>query len=430
MDTATPGDEIQSNRELLNTTVSKWQSGIKVSKRDNGHSFSSLAESAQTDIPSNRFDDSVATSKSTESTMSLGAEARNPEEPKEAGNPDPLEIESKVYVLPPPPTKNLSIATDDAKRMVSAMIADDEETIRELLQTYDVECKDDNGFTPLILAARYKNENIVKLLLEKGANPGVKDFELRTTLHWLPSPLPEAGEVPISETLIDLLLKNRPPLDVSDIDGVTPLMEACRAGEKLLATKLINHGANVREVSFQKFTPLHYAAFWGRAQMIPLLIASGAMLEAKASTLAYTPLHQAAMGHSDSSDTVEQLLLAGAYKEARTRDSFRTPLLIAITSHSKACVASLLKSGADIEASDYGELRPLHVAAQQGQLEIVKALLDHGANPTIRTRGSLLVMGDKPSGMKTSDDVSRGMRSAIRSLLKDAEKTWKQSGKK
>ena len=461
---STRGGEIQSDHKPSNGTVSQWQTGISVSKKDDTHSSSSLADSAETDVASIVFDKSVATSKSIEPTTSPGVEATTPKELKEAGNPDVPKIESRVDVSPALRMEDLSIATDDAKSMVSAIIAGDEEKILELLQTYDIERKDDDGLTPLILAARYRNENVVRLLLEKGANPGAKDSKHGgTTLHWLCAPLPEAGEVPISETLVDLLLRIRPPLDVPDDEGRTPLMTACKAGEQLLATKLIHHGANVRAVNVYGRTPLYYAAYHGRAQMIPLLIVNGAELEARSIPLDNTPLHVAAMGQSDSPNTVKQLLLAGADKEAISKSSQSTPLLLAIIHHNKACVASLLKSGANIEATNAGGLRPLHIAAQHGQLEIVEALLDHGAdvealinqsgqrplhvatekgqleivkafldqgaNPTRRTFGGLLV-GDKPLGIKMSDDVSYAQRNAITLLLKEAEKAWKRSGKK
>lgn len=463
---STPGNEIQSNHDVLNDTESQWQSGIDVSKGNDTHSSLSPTDCATRDMDSIVIDESVATGKSTDPTMSLDVEATTLTELEEAGDLDSLNIESKSDLLPALQTEDLSIAKDDAKPLRSAIVTGDEEKLRELLQFHDIEQKDDKGHTPLTLVARCRNENIVRLLLEKGVNLGAIDLEGSTTLHLLSSPFRHAAVVLISETLIDLLLRDCPPLDVPDEIGFTPLMCACQAGEQLLATKLIHHGANVRAVTlkestpFRGSTPLHFAALYGRAQIIPLLIANGAKLEARTFGTDFTPLHNAASGEADSSDTVEQLLHAGADKEARTWDR-RTPLLIAIMCKKKACVASLLKSGADIEASagawrplhfatrsgqleivktllDHGAKieekspmdgqRPLHLAACYGYLEIIKALLDHGANPTARTSG--LILGEKPSGMTTAGDVSSTQRNTLRALLKEAEKAWKRSGKK
>lgn len=277
------------------------------------------------------------------------------------------------------------------------------------------------------MAARYRNENIVRLLLEQGANPDAKCHGGHTTLHRL-ALLPG---VPISETLIDLLLKDRPPLDVPNDEQETPLMIACQHGEPLLAMKLIRHGANIRAIDQHGWTPLHWAAAAGDggAPIIPQLIANGAELEAKTESLKKTPLHIAARAEYDSSDTIEQLLLAGADKDAGAGYyPFETPLLEAVQGHNKACVASLLKFGANIEANDFETgRRPLHIAAKHGQLEIVKMLLNHGANPTAKTTK---FVGSKPSGMSMKYDVSSTQKEAIRTLLKKAEMTWKQSVKK
>ena len=143
--------------------------------------------------------------------------------------------------------------------------------------------------------------------------------------------------------------------------------------------------------------------------------------------LSRTPLHQAACSLSDSSDTLEQLLLAGADKEARSQYSWRTPLQLAVKSNNKACVTHLLKSGVNIDASDTDGYTSLHDAARRGQLEIVAALLDHGANPTIKT--SRLQLGTKPSGVAISD-VPTAQKEKIRTLLREAEKAWKRSGRK
>ncbi|KAF6241888.1 hypothetical protein HO173_000600 [Letharia columbiana] len=162
--------------------------------------------------------------------------------------------------------------------------------------------------------------------------------------------------------------------------------------------------------------------------MIPLLLANGAALEAQTpESLSRTPLHQAVCSLSDSSDTVEQLLLAGADKEARSQYSWQTPLQLAVKSNNKACVTHLLKSGVNIDASDTDGYTSLHDAARRGQLEIVEALLDHGANPTIKTSR---LLGPKPSGVATDSDVPTARKEKIRTLLKEAEKAWKRSGGK
>lgn len=486
-------DDIQSKSNPLNETVSQWRSSIKIDELDDTQSSANPTESAEADVPSVLFDKNDVASKSTELTASLGAEVTVPREGSEETNPDPTGNEVDQHTVLQADdlsssTKNTKSMTMD-KVMESAITAGDEAKTRELLaQFYNVNCKGEDGITPLLLAARYRHENIVRLLLGQGANPRARCDKGRTTLHWLDS----VPEEPVSETLIDLLLEDRPPFEVPDGRGVTPLMVACRLGELLLATRLVRHGADLRATNSASDTALHYAAFFGKAHLISLLIDYGAEIEAKNSQ-GCTPLHDAVGSSSDPFDTVDQLLQAGANKEAMTKDSRFRPLHLAILNHNEACVSCLLQSGANIEGEDRYGLRPLHAAAQEGQLkfvevlldqganikatmnrgwtalhlaasngqleiikallehganveavgyeglrplhhaastgclEIVKALLEHGANPTAKT--SKLV-GSRPSNLRMIDSVPSAQERAVRTLLKEAEKTWKVSNKK
>lgn len=53
--------------------------------------------------------------------------------------------------------------------------------------------------------------------------------------------------------------------------------------------------------------------------------------------------------------------------------------LAVICGHVKV-VKMLIDSGANIEATGWNELTPLHYAAKEGHNEVVKMLLQHGAN--------------------------------------------------
>ena len=484
--------DAQSNSNPLKETIAQWQASIEDHKSDDTQSSSIPTDHARTDMTSVVLDDSFDTSKSTGPAASSVAEANIPQKPKGELNPDSAKIGSGDVGLAPFQPEALENATDGAKSMIfdenflSVIVAGDEEKTREFLaRKYDVNCKGDDGITPLLLAARHKRENILRMLLEQGANPRARDIEGQTTLHQLTM----LREIPISETLIDLLLRDRPPLDISDSMGNTPLMFACASGENLLARKLISHGADVCAAKLNDgVTPLHYAVFNGNVQIIPLLITNGADPGAKRES-GYTPLHDAALG--DSTDAIEQLLLAGADKEATVVPSKSTPLLSAVRSGKLACVTILLQNGVNVKASDSMGKTSIHLAASQGQLEMVKALLDHGADPDARddhqetsltgasAKGQLEVvktllhhganpdarnwnkrtslhratikgqlevikalldhganptfrdiLDNKPSMTPMSDDVTTTEKELIRALLEDAEKAWKLSSKK
>ena len=454
--------DAQSDSNPLNETIYQWQSSIEDRECGDTHSTSIPTDRARTDLTSTVLDDSFNNSKSTEPATSSVAEAKTRQKPEGDLNPDSAKPEFEDVGLASFQPEALKSATSGAKSMVfdekfqSVIAAGDEAKTRECLAgRYYVNCKANDGTTPLLLAARHRHEIIVKMLLEQGANPGARDVNGQTTLHQLTG----VQGIPIPETLIDLLLKDRPPLEVSNSIGSTPLMEACGRGEYSLATKLISHGANIDARNLKRSTPLHFAARYGSADMVSLLLANGAELEAKCDN-DITPLHYAVIGNS--TDTIERLLLAGADGEATIRPRKHTPLMVAIQESRLACAARLLKFGVNVDASNSMGETPLQVAARKGQLEMVKMLLDHGANPdacdywdssslhdaargghlgvvkvlldrganpTIR-RPSMSLFGEKPSTVRISDAVTPAQKKAVRALLKDAEKAWKRSCKK
>ena len=401
-------DDIQSKSNTFLETASKSPSGVEVSEWNGTRPSSNPRKSAETEMASVLNDEDGAVSKSTESQLSLGAEIDTSKDTRRKMNPYSMRKETEENTASA--TEESNISTYDTKKMAmdevieTAIIKGDEAKIRELLaQCYDVNCSDDDyGFTPLLLAARYRHEKVLRLLLGQGAHPRARCNTGRTTLHLVAL----TSEIPITETLIDLLLSDRPPFELTDSNGATPLMHACANGEFLLATRLIRHGANVRAADSNCCTALHYAAGNGKAQVISLLVDNGAELEVK-TAVKNTPLHMAVQGPSDPSDTVEQLLRAGADKEAK-KDT-KTPLWLAIENHKKACVNVLLEFGANIEAADKDMWRAMHIAAREGQAEIIKALLKSGANIEAVTR-----LGNRPLHIA----VRKGQVESVNALLK------------
>ncbi len=479
--------DTQSKNNLFNETVPQRRTGIKDSEWDDTRPSADPRNPAETDMASILLDEDIAASKSTELTTPLGAESTTSNETKEETSPAPER--SEVGEDTALQTEDLNISTNGTKSMImdevmkSAIEGGDEAKTRELIaHCYDINCKDEGGITPLLLAASYKHENILRLLLEKGAHPSTRCDKGNTTLHWLTS----IPEIPITETLIDLLLRNRPPFEVANGEGVTPLMNACLDGETMLATRLISHGADIHATDSEGRAALYLAAREGQLEIVKVLLDHGANIEApnkngrrplhvaaQQAQLevvkalldhganveapdqdAWRPLHLAAC--NDQLDVVKALLDHGANIEAPNKNGRRPlhvaaqqaqlevvkalldyganieastkvgsrPLHIAAWNGQLSVVKTLLDHGANVEAPNSDGERPLHYAAKYGYLEIIKVLLDHGANPTVRTTK---LVGSKPSGVSMDDSVSSEQKQAVRALLKEAERTWKQS---
>ncbi|KAL8783807.1 MAG: hypothetical protein Q9195_009274 [Heterodermia aff. obscurata] len=243
----------------------------------------------------------------------------------------------------------------------------------------------DHGATPLITATKYRQQNLVKFLLEQGASATARDNDGNTTLHVLASATDSGQDKidgPANENILELLLKSQPPLEILNNDGHTPLMQAVRFGQEYLAERLILSGANVTTSDSDGWTALHYAAFHAHCpDLISILAEAGAAVNAT-STKSMTPLHIAGGSVRNSAQVTERLIAAGADTEALDLLS-QTPLHIATIGNNSACVAQLLKLGANVRAKSKKDREtPLHIAAREckSSTDIVEHLLQAGAN--------------------------------------------------
>ena len=133
-------------------------------------------------------------------------------------------------------------------------------------------------------------------------------------------------------------------------------------------------------------TPLHAAANVGRwlevPEMLLMLLGAGADPNAQ-NEYGLTPLH-VAVGNISSTITV--LLDAGA--DPKTRDGYgRTPLHLAANEGGPEILDALLDAGAELEARDHRGRTPLHRAAAGCRSPaVLAALVDAGADPKARDR--------------------------------------------
>ena len=193
------------------------------------------------------------------------------------------------------------------------------------------------------------------------------------------------------------------PVNVRDRGGRTPLHMAVELGDSLLVELLIVKGADVSARDFWEFrdllrstgppsitpdhfaiaggrTPLHLAAYMGKAKAAEVLIARGADVKAE-DNHGRTPLHHAAPTQEPQ---VALLLIAnGADVNAKDKDGWR-PLHWA-AAHGCGKVADLLiTSGADLNAKDNGGWMPLHRAALRVNVDVVQVLIAKGAEVNAR----------------------------------------------
>lgn len=121
---------------------------------------------------------------------------------------------------------------------------------------------------PLHHAVLFKQDEVVRALIDAGAELDPKDKSLDTPLMIAT----QISQVPIAFMLLDA----GAGVDVRCSLEDTPLMMAARAKGYAIAYKLITMGADINAQSDNGSTPLHCAAGSGDTKMIALLIRHGA----------------------------------------------------------------------------------------------------------------------------------------------------------
>lgn len=128
-----------------------------------------------------------------------------------------------------------------------------QEIVTLLLETgqVDINAQDSGGWTPIIWAAEHKHVEIIRSLLNRGADVTLKDKEMNVCLHWASF----AGSVEIAE----LVLNAGCPLTSVNMHGDTPLHIAAREGFLECVTLFLSRGADIDIMNREGDTPLTLA---------------------------------------------------------------------------------------------------------------------------------------------------------------------------
>ncbi|XP_071977559.1 ankyrin repeat and SOCS box protein 18 isoform X2 [Engystomops pustulosus] len=162
--------------------------------------------------------------------------------------------------------------------------------------------------------------------------------------------------------------------------GRSPLHEACIGGHDTCVQLLLEHGANPNHRSDDGLAPLHLCDTKDSLRCAEILLQHGALLNQPTEATQDTPLHIAArlglFGH------VRLYLRCGANINTKNIDG-ETPLISACGGkwdNEDTCLqlcSLLLEKGADPEAQDHQERRPLHHACRKAEHKLVELLLKH-----------------------------------------------------
>ena len=293
------------------------------------------------------------------------------------------------------------------KELTRAFLAGERERVEELLLGgANPEALFEDGSTLLLRSVLAGDKALVRLVLEKGADPdrgGVAGGDTK-----------EGGETPLAAAVasdaweISALLLDKgadPAVYVTVLHehhkgvgyhGTPVLNEAARQGAADVVEMLLKKGAPVGAADlYYNRTAIMEAAAAGRAEVVLLLIDSGADVDVRPveGTSAPSPLYLAASGGHVK---VVRLLLERGADAGYADEDGKTSLLKA---DSAPVARLLLEYGADPNVSGIGGYTPLMKAVRGGDAVLTRVLLEHGADPAARDMyGWVTLMGAAEKG--------------------------------
>ena len=255
------------------------------------------------------------------------------------------------------------------KRLLDDIGSDDVAAIRRLIAEEPGLARSADGFgsTALMHAAASGSIDVMRMLIEAGAEVGAANSRQATALHWAQ---PDAAKVA-------LLLSKGAAVDPKTVEGRTPLYVAATLAAGLPSMQLLlEAGANPNADTLVGATPL-FPAVNSSAETTKFLLDKGAdpnhVTKSGATPILFTR----------NAAVVELLIARGADVRARSKVG-ETALMDVATRGDAAAAKMLIAKGADVNARDHRGYTALMFAAQYDDdaVALVRLLLAHGADVT------------------------------------------------
>ena len=244
----------------------------------------------------------------------------------------------------------LADGADITQELSNALIANDLDRVKFLVgKGADVSQPDNQGWTPLISAARQRHDDMIKLLIELGAD-----------------------------------------VNLAKSDGTTPLIAAASRDHVPSIKVLLEHGADIEKPGPQGFRALPLAIADDNYEAAKALIEAGAKVNEPSGAEGLTPLMVAAAQTAPAEgamflpsstrpiDIAKSLIERGANVSAQSTKGV-TALMIAATHNNPPMIGLLMESGADASLKDDQGQTATDVATRNGNIESAQAIMVLGA---------------------------------------------------
>ncbi|MDI9408013.1 MAG: ankyrin repeat domain-containing protein [Candidatus Pacebacteria bacterium] len=236
---------------------------------------------------------------------------------------------------------------DGSTAMMSAVANGNKEVIDLLLKANaKLDIKNDNGWTALMWASYKNNSDVGKTLIRAGSE-----------VNTVATAGENIGKTPLlmaakngNSQLVTQLVEAKADVNQADADGETALMFAAKSGNRDALQSLIAADANVDATDNDGTTALMFAVKSGNRDAVQSLIAANANVDATDNDGTTALMFAAKSGNRDA---VQSLIAASANLDLADNDGM-TALMFAVSAGNRDAAQELIDAGADTKKISTG----------------------------------------------------------------------------
>lgn len=279
---------------------------------------------------------------------------------------------------------NVNQTAENGWSLLNVAVSKNSLEIGKLLITHGASINQTNKlYSPLYLAAKHGFFDIVKLLVIHGA-----EVNQPTQNNGFPIEIAvKNGHL----NIVEYLLLHGANVDQRNSDNFPLISIAARHGNLEITMLLISHGAKINQIMRDEFSPLYLAVRNKHLEVTNLLVSYGANVN-QTDNAGQSPLF---IGVRNKDESIVKILLK--QKNIQVNHKIDEDPSTLLTLLSMRNIENFIKQNAFIHehiknlSEKISGITPLHIAVLSGSTNIVKLLLEAGANTDLPILGANLL---------------------------------------